>query len=161
MGWRMTAIGWRLSSRPLLLLHLCRLASISSFAAHCVTDTFEESSDCNTFHEYLVSQMAAETYQRMTETFGCPRILRLLDAGGQFIVNKTAAVYMQQAGYALYILSRDDAQCGGDLGFYRIATGFLALCMRPGDPIDQAEKDTLIHEMFHAFQHSYPIVLQQ
>ncbi|HHY58060.1 MAG TPA: hypothetical protein GYA08_21800 [Chloroflexi bacterium] len=133
----------------------------SSFTAHCVTDTFAEPSDCNTFHEHLVSQMATEIYLRMTETFGYPKILRLLDAGGQFIVNETASIYLQQANYALYILSREDAQCGGDLGFYRIATGFLALCMRPGDPIDQAEKETLIHEMFHAFQHSYPIVLQQ
>src|SRR5262249_45357765 len=34
-----------------------------------------------------------------------------------------------------------------------------ALCARPGNPIDGGEKETLIHEFFHAVEFTYPAVL--
>lgn len=136
-------------------------AAAQTFEAWCMLETFTNPSHCTTNEEAIAVEMATAIYSRMTEVYGYPKTLRVLDTTGQFIVNEAVYVYQRKANYAIHLVSRNDPRCRSALGFYTPSSGFLALCIRAGNPIDEAENETLIHEMFHAFEYSYPAVMRQ
>ncbi|MFN8444417.1 MAG: hypothetical protein U0175_26775 [Caldilineaceae bacterium] len=122
------------------------------FNAWCLTETFANPSDCTNTQEAIVANMVTEIYLRMTSFFDYPGTIRLQDTTGQFIVSESASINQQRSDYAVYIISKSDRRCRNAVGFYSPESGMLALCWRPGEVIDQGEKDTLIHELFHAFE---------
>lgn len=130
------------------------------FSVYCIPASFVHASDCTAAMKADAKTMLDEIYQRMTDTafFGFPRKLRLLDSGSQFIVSETISVTASNSTYAAYILGKKSPNCTGAVGFYTTETGFLALCPTAGNPIDAEEKETLIHEFFHAVEYTYPLV---
>ncbi len=132
-----------------------------AFDGWCMLETFEKVEDCTETHEAIAAQMATEIYTRMTETFFYPKTMRLLDTTGQFIVNEAVTSVARNARYAVHLVSKADERCARAVGFYEILSGFLAICLQPGGQLGEMEKETLIHELFHAFQYTYPLVMTQ
>jgi hypothetical protein len=101
--------------------------------------------------------MLDEIYQRMTDDqlFGFPSKLRLLDAGIRFIVSEAITITPATANYSAYLVGPKSTLCKDVVGSYVIDTGFMAICPDPGGPIGEDEKDTMIHEFFHAIEFTY------
>lgn len=132
------------------------------FSVFCITSSFNRSSDCGATLEADAKAALDEIYQRMTDPaiFGFPRKLRLLDSGSQFIVSETISVTALTASYVAYIQGPKDPNCAGPAGYYNVDTGFLALCADAGDTFDMDDKETMIHEFFHAIEFTYPSVYE-
>jgi hypothetical protein len=130
------------------------------FSVFCIGFTFANRSDCTDAMKADAKTMLDEIYLRMTDSaiFGFPRRLRLLDSGSQFIVSNTISVTALTASYAAYIHGPKDTLCADAVGYYSPEEGALVLCAGAGETLDAADKETLIHEFFHAVEFTYPEV---
>ena len=126
-------------------------------------DTYRNPGDCTDGMENDAKRELDAIYTRLTQgsVFSFPRRLRLLSRDAYFIVSETVTATLLSVGYNAYIEGPKSAACVGAAGYYVPSTGYMAICSGPGNTVDEdKEREVLIHELFHAIQYTYPLVLQ-